>query len=162
MSFTKQRSTMLTRQEKILAAIDLSTQLGIEIGPLNQPIVTRNMGNIRYIDHASTEDLKTKYAADPLVDTKQIVNIDYVWGSKSLPENDHIELEKLRHQLREKNAKIKRLRSRLTAKQQQIGALETALSQIQNSKFWQIKTYWSQLTQTWKPKSWAERAATNA
>lgn len=375
MSFTKQRSTMLTRQEKILTAIDISTQLGIEIGPLNRPIVAREMGNIRYVDHASTADLKNKYAADPLVDTEQIVDIDYVWGNKSLPElvsdeapfdyviashviehvpdfigwlkeihavlkphsilslvipdkrycfdylrqvtqpadvvdaylrrarcpaprqifdfhlsvsslrdqivwgpdtpiktsdivrlhspesawhvthqvfsenryhdvhcwvftlrsffelletlikidlfdfkvrqfyevqgcefyvslealpasddrrtiqlnslpdlnlpcfqseslsdqlshqpdhgviaanfsdsNDHTELEKLRQQLREKNAKIKRLRSRLTAKQQQIGALETELSQIQNSKFWQIKTYWSQLTQTWKPK----------
>lgn len=77
---------MITRQEKILSCIDLGTQLGIEIGPLNRPIVTREMGNIRYVDHASTEDLKQKYAADSNVDVGAIVDVDYVWGEKTLPE----------------------------------------------------------------------------
>lgn len=76
---------MITRQEKILSCIDLGTQLGIEIGPLNKPVVTREMGNIRYVDHASTEDLRQKYAADPNVDINQIVSVDYIWGEKTLP-----------------------------------------------------------------------------
>jgi SAM-dependent methyltransferase len=77
---------MITRQEKILSCIDLENQLGIEIGPLNKPIVTREMGNIRYVDHASTEDLKQKYAGDSNVDVDAIVDVDYVWGEKTLPE----------------------------------------------------------------------------
>lgn len=77
---------MMTRQEKILACIDPETQLGLEIGALNRPIVTRELGNIRYVDHASTEDLKQKYANDPNVDIEAIVDVDYIWGAQTLPE----------------------------------------------------------------------------
>jgi SAM-dependent methyltransferase len=77
---------MITRQEKILSCIDLENQLGIEIGALNKPIVTSKIGNIRYVDHASTEDLKQKYATDPNVDVEAIVDVNYVWGEKTLPE----------------------------------------------------------------------------
>ncbi len=77
---------MVTREEKILSAIDPATQLGIEIGPLNRPIVTRQMGRVCYVDHATTEELKQKYAHDPHVEVNQIVDVDYVWGEKRLPE----------------------------------------------------------------------------
>ncbi|WP_206753877.1 methyltransferase domain-containing protein [Microcoleus sp. FACHB-1515] len=77
---------MMTREEKILSAIDPATQIGLEIGPLNRPIITRQMGEIRYVDHASTKELKQKYAQDPNVDISQIVDVDYIWGEKSLPE----------------------------------------------------------------------------
>jgi len=77
---------MLTRNDKILSCIKPSTQRGIEIGPLTTPIVTREMGTIRYVDHAATEELKTKYADDAGVDTRKIVEIDYVWGAQSLPD----------------------------------------------------------------------------
>lgn len=77
---------MMTREEKILSAIEPATQLGIEIGPLNRPIVTRQMGKIRYVDHASTKELKLKYAHDPNVDVDQIVDVNYIWGEKRLPE----------------------------------------------------------------------------
>ncbi|MBD1852264.1 methyltransferase domain-containing protein [Leptolyngbya sp. FACHB-711] len=76
----------MTREEKILSAIDPATQLGLEIGPLNRPIVTCQMGKIRYVDHASTEELKQKYAEDSNVDIDQIVKVDYVWGEKQLPQ----------------------------------------------------------------------------
>jgi 2-polyprenyl-3-methyl-5-hydroxy-6-metoxy-1,4-benzoquinol methylase len=77
---------MVTRQEKILSGITPSTQLGLEIGALNKPIVTREMGNVRYVDHASTEALKQKYASDPNVAVEEIVDINYVWGTQTLPE----------------------------------------------------------------------------
>jgi 2-polyprenyl-3-methyl-5-hydroxy-6-metoxy-1,4-benzoquinol methylase len=60
--------------------------MGIEIGPLSKPIVTREMGNIRYVDHANTENLRKKYATDPNVEVSQIVDVDYVWGERTLPE----------------------------------------------------------------------------
>lgn len=77
---------MMTREQKILSCINPATQIGIEIGALTNPIVTREMGNIRYVDHATTEELRSKYAHDPNVDTTKIVEVDYVWGSQSLPE----------------------------------------------------------------------------
>jgi predicted SAM-dependent methyltransferase len=76
----------LSRQDKLLACIQPATQIGLEIGPLMTPIVTRNMGTIRYIDHESTEGLKAKYASDPKVDVEKIVDVDYVWGVQTLSE----------------------------------------------------------------------------
>jgi len=76
---------MLTRNEKLLHCIDVANQVGVEIGPLDRPVVTRRMGQIRYVDHDTTEALRIKYA-DPAnhVDTSKIVDVDYVWGGKSL------------------------------------------------------------------------------
>ena len=76
----------MDRREKILACIHPVTQIGIEIGALNNPIVTPEMGNIRYVDHATTEELRQKYAADPNVETEKIVEVSYVWGEKRLLE----------------------------------------------------------------------------
>lgn len=77
---------MLSREQKILSCIDPDNQIGIEIGALNRPIVTREMGKIRYVDHATTEELRSKYAIDPNVDVDQIVDVNYVWGAQTLPE----------------------------------------------------------------------------
>ncbi len=76
----------MTRLEKILACIDVRTQVGLEVGPLFNPIVTRDMGQIYYIDHATTAELQVKYAHDPNVDIHKIVDVDYVWGKETLPE----------------------------------------------------------------------------
>jgi hypothetical protein len=77
---------METRLEKILACINVSTEVGLEVGALVSPIVTPDMGEIRYIDHATTAELQAKYAHDPNVDVHQIVHVDYVWGKEGLPE----------------------------------------------------------------------------
>ena len=77
---------MLTRNGKILSCIQPSSQLGIEIGPLTSPIVTRDMGAIRYVDYATAEELKAKYADEAGVDTSKIVEVDYIWGAQSLPD----------------------------------------------------------------------------
>ncbi len=77
---------MATRLEKVLSCIDVGTQIGIEVGPLMNPIITRDMGQVRYIDHATTEELKTKYAHDLNVDISKIVDVDYVWGKEGLPD----------------------------------------------------------------------------
>jgi Methyltransferase domain len=82
---------MLTRTQKLLHHIDLAHQMGVEIGPLVNPVVTRKMGEIRYIDHVSTEALRLKYADDPSIDINQIVDVDYVWGEKSLEALTHTE-----------------------------------------------------------------------
>lgn len=76
----------MTREEKILSAIQPASQLGLEIGALHRPLVTEQMGRIRYVDHATTEELRAKYAKDANVDVSRIVNVHYVWGEKPLPE----------------------------------------------------------------------------
>ena len=76
----------MTRKEKILINIKSETQIGLEIGPLSKPIITREMGNVRYVDHATTEELRKKCAPWGTVDLSKIVNVDYVWGEKSLKE----------------------------------------------------------------------------
>ncbi len=70
----------------LLHSINPAQQVGVEIGPLTNPIVTRDMGLIYYVDHASTADLQAKYANDPATDISKIVAVDYVWGEKSLTE----------------------------------------------------------------------------
>ena len=77
---------MLTRTEKLLKDIDPAHQVGVEIGPLVNPVVTRQMGQIRYVDHDTTAALRLKYADNPTIDVNKIVDVDYVWGEKSLAE----------------------------------------------------------------------------
>lgn len=74
------------RLDILRAHVDVSKGRGLEIGPLANPIVTREMGKIFYVDHASTEDLRKKYKPDPGVDENKIVDVDFVWGDKSLAE----------------------------------------------------------------------------
>ncbi len=76
----------MNKREKMLAAIDPSHGKGLEVGPLDNPIVTREMGEVRYVDHASTEQLRAKNRDNPFVKVDRIVDVDYVWGDRSLPE----------------------------------------------------------------------------
>lgn len=45
---------MPTRKEKLLQFIDPASQVGAEIGSLDKPTVTREMGQIHHIDHDTT------------------------------------------------------------------------------------------------------------
>ncbi len=76
----------MDKRDKMLAAIELSRGCGLEFGPLDVPIVTREMGAVRYADHASTEELKVKNRENPFVNLDRIVAVDYVVGAKPLPE----------------------------------------------------------------------------
>ena len=50
----------LSRKEKILFGLNLSNLMGVEIGPLDKPIVLRSESNILYADHADVEALRKK------------------------------------------------------------------------------------------------------
>jgi len=76
----------LTRNEKILACINPNSQIGLEIGPLTKPIITREMGIVHYVDHATTEELRAKCVPWGTIDVSKIVDVDYVWGDKNLKE----------------------------------------------------------------------------
>jgi SAM-dependent methyltransferase len=74
------------RKEKILTAVNPKSSKGMEIGPLDKPTVTRDMGDIRYVDHCTRADLVKKYSEDPHTNTDNIPEIDYVWGKQTLRE----------------------------------------------------------------------------
>jgi len=76
----------MNRNEKVFACINLRKEVGLEIGPLDNPTITSTEGEIYYCDHMATEDLRKKYQHDPNVDINKIVNVDYVWGEKTLRE----------------------------------------------------------------------------
>lgn len=77
---------LLSRKEIMLRTIDVRAKTGLEIGPLTSPVVSRQEGEIFYVDHLSTADLQKKYSNDPKVDLDAICSVDFVWGSQTLRE----------------------------------------------------------------------------
>jgi hypothetical protein len=65
-----------------LACIDVGNMHGLEIGPLANPIVRKDQGNVLYVDHATAEELRHKYLFDPGMKDRldEIVDVDYVVG----------------------------------------------------------------------------------
>ena len=66
------------RRKQVLKLADLSTGHGLEIGPLNQPLVTKDMADVRYVDVFSGSHLRAHYAQDPNVNVQDIPDIDFV------------------------------------------------------------------------------------
>jgi hypothetical protein len=76
----------MDRRTRILAGLNLRDSVGVEIGALDKPLVTREMGTILYVDHADTATLRKKYEHDTGVRADAIVDIDGVWGANTLLE----------------------------------------------------------------------------
>ncbi|MEY2401345.1 MAG: hypothetical protein QOJ08_1456 [Ilumatobacteraceae bacterium] len=66
------------RTDSLLRSIDVATAKGLELGPLINPVVRKDMGDIRYIDHVDTDALRARYATHVGFDVDAIVPIDYV------------------------------------------------------------------------------------
>lgn len=75
----------MDRAEVLRSLIDAARQRGLEIGPLDRPMVTRGMGPVEYIDRASRAGLIAAYDGHA-VDAARIPEIDHVWGEQSLLE----------------------------------------------------------------------------
>ena len=69
------------RNDYILSNINVSDWVGLEIGPLTNPILTKESAHIYYADHMSTDDLRLKYQNEP-VELDKIVPIDYILGGQ--------------------------------------------------------------------------------
>jgi SAM-dependent methyltransferase len=74
------------RIQKLRSGLDVGSMTGIEIAPLFQPAVTKEEGDVIYVDHVDAESLKAKYADDSYVDISKIVSVDAIWGSQTLLE----------------------------------------------------------------------------
>lgn len=57
--------------------IDVSKRI-LEIGPLNDPIFSKQEANVFYADIRSTDEIKKAHASDPHVIKENIVDIDFV------------------------------------------------------------------------------------
>ncbi|HEY0521693.1 MAG TPA: methyltransferase domain-containing protein, partial [Ilumatobacteraceae bacterium] len=69
---------MPARTDSLLKSIDVATAKGLELGPLINPVVRKDMGDVRYIDHVDTDALRARYATHVGFDVDAIVPIDYV------------------------------------------------------------------------------------
>jgi SAM-dependent methyltransferase len=57
-------------------------QLGLEVGPSHNPLVTKSDGyNVKILDHTNRDGLVEKYSALN-IDTSKIEEVDYVWSGK--------------------------------------------------------------------------------
>jgi SAM-dependent methyltransferase len=75
---------MAGRTDSLLKSIDVAASKGLELGPLINPVVRRDMGDIRYIDHVDTDTLRARYATHVGFDVDAIVPIDYVSHTGSI------------------------------------------------------------------------------
>jgi SAM-dependent methyltransferase len=73
-------------KDRVRDGLDFEYLQGMEIGPLYRPFVLKSEGKLIYVDHADTETLRNKYADTTQFNVDDIVNIDAVWGPKTLHE----------------------------------------------------------------------------
>lgn len=65
-----------------LARAGVADGRGLEIGPLHSPRLPKPFFAVEYVDHASTEELRRKYADDGEMADRldEIVDVDHVWS----------------------------------------------------------------------------------
>lgn len=73
----------MNRKKNILKKIDLSRSVGLELGPLHRPILTKDICKVFYVDHMSTLELRKKYEGHPF-DLNSIADVDHVIGNNTL------------------------------------------------------------------------------
>lgn len=71
---------LLNRRHKLLSGLNISSQIGLEFGPLNAPLVRRDEGDIRYVDVLPTEELRKATSEFGSYKRDDFVEIDYVWS----------------------------------------------------------------------------------
>ncbi len=78
------------RRQFLLKAVNFYELKGLEIGPLNEPLVRKEdiqgEGQIFYLDHLPTDQLKEKYQDDNSVDVDSIVDVDFVCRNGNMVE----------------------------------------------------------------------------
>lgn len=74
------------RLSRLMTGINPGAMVGLEMGPLDRPILSKKHGEVMYVDHASGVDLRRKYEGtpEPLIYFDKIVDIDYVWADGEL------------------------------------------------------------------------------
>lgn len=85
--FHRRRIGRAPRVTRLLDGIDVRDAVGLEIGPLDRPIVSRRNGvQVFYLDINSTEELRARFAGDGGVSEADICEIDYPTHGRPLGE----------------------------------------------------------------------------
>ena len=66
----------MDRRGRLLRGCPVATGLGLEFGPLANPVVRKDQGRVIYVDYTDTDTLRRKAANDPKVDESAVVAID--------------------------------------------------------------------------------------
>lgn len=66
----------MDRRDRLLSGCPVATGLGLEFGPLANPVVRKDQGRIVYVDHIDSDALKGKAVNNPNVDETAIVEVD--------------------------------------------------------------------------------------
>jgi len=67
-----------------LKHIDPKRHIGVEVGALDRPTLSRDDVDVRYLDHLDTDGLRTKYRTHRAISADRIVDISYVWNDGTL------------------------------------------------------------------------------
>ncbi len=73
------------KRQQMLQGLDLKRLRGIELGPLDRPIVSYADGDIRYVDFLDGETLRRRHAGSTVYRADRI-QVDYVWRDRTLRE----------------------------------------------------------------------------
>lgn len=73
----------MDRRDILLRGLNVKALVGLEVGPLDKPLVEKSQGKILYADHCDTESLKSRWASDEKIDTAAL-HVDIVWRENSL------------------------------------------------------------------------------
>ncbi|MFD0935182.1 methyltransferase domain-containing protein [Methylobacterium trifolii] len=79
----------MTDRQRALDAVRPRGRTGVEIGPLNRPLILREDGDVLYADHCSAEALARKYFGHDTVGvlrTEPIVDVDLILDGCTLAE----------------------------------------------------------------------------
>jgi hypothetical protein len=76
---------MHTRRTRLIGDTDLAAGLGVELGALHAPILSRADGRVLYVDYMPTEWLRANLR-HPGVDPADVLEVDVVWNGQSLAE----------------------------------------------------------------------------
>lgn len=72
----------MDRRQTLISHVDLLSERGLELGPLDKPLVSRSESSlIYYCDYASREALRESSKHDPNVNIDNIPEIDFVVGA---------------------------------------------------------------------------------
>ncbi|MBN2530241.1 MAG: methyltransferase domain-containing protein [Deltaproteobacteria bacterium] len=75
----------IERRRKFLTKhINVAKRKGLEVGPYDRPIVHRDMGDIKYLDYFTADELRQRKAPGRI--PEEVVDIDYVVNEKRLTE----------------------------------------------------------------------------
>lgn len=74
----------MDRTQEIRAYIDPAAQRGVEIGPLDRPVVSPTEGEVVYVDYFTAQELRQKHSKNPAVNCDLVVDVCQIVGNKTL------------------------------------------------------------------------------